>query len=39
MVTVGVTKGAKAAGQTFLFQIGFGVIFLILITLIKTCNS
>lgn len=27
MVAVGVTEWAKAAGQTFLYQFGFGVFF------------
>lgn len=38
LVAVGVTEGAKAAGQTLLFQIGLGVVFLILFGLYKSCN-
>ena len=38
MVAVGVKEGAKAAGQTFLIQIGIGIVFLILFGLYKSCN-
>lgn len=38
MVAVGVTEGAKAAGQTLLIQIGLGIVFLILFGLYKSCN-
>lgn len=39
MVAVGVTEGAKAAGQAFVFQIAIGVVLLIIFILYKGCNS